>query len=1607
MYRTTSVCLAVVLCAVILLVHVVCAQSVPPTGVPAFGSFNRDSIDTINLSNLNIHFEFPIFAKKGRGLDFHANLAHDNMFYQPVQTPTTTMVFQINWFDTVWQLLGPGADSLQWSNNTLTSPPNPPCVINGVQVNPVVYSNFVYLDATNTPHSFGASSIGYPSACVSPQSVTVRSTDGLYVLSVAISNQGGNFTTETVTDNNGNIRDFRAYTLTDPNGNQFSAAPQTPWVDTTGNQVLTSTATGWNYPGQSGGLTEAITTTTTRFTVQTQYHCPNISDLNQSVSLTTQINLPDSTSYKIVYESTTGTYPSTTITGRIHSITLPSNATVTYTYTGGTNGINCQDGSPAVMTKTTPDGPWVYNHYLTMTGSTTGYWTTIVTDPAGNDTVYTFGTSPVVSGAPAPAGLETERQIYQGSHTSGALLNYLITCYNGNFTNCPLANTFTNRAPLIVTRKDVYSYPSGVAQPSLSEMFYDNYGRLTQHNEFDFGVNTGAAPASTPIKATKLTYATIGTTSQNIVDRPACVQVTGGSSPTTCGSVTSNTGSITKYLNYDSHGNVGTIQNWISGSTYVSRTFTYYPTGLVQTETDARGNPTSFTYGACNNSYLTMTSLPMNLSTSMTWDCNGGVPLTSVDENGRTTTYTYNDPFWRTTAISYPDGGSTTTTYNDSATPATIVQNRLIKTGVSLSTQTTLDGLGRTIQTAITSDPDTAVYTDLTYNGVGTLATQSNPHRSTSSSTDGTTGYAYDALGRTTQVTDPDNSLVTTGYSANCSTTTDEALKSRKTCIDALGRIVSAWEDPNVLNYETDYTYDALGNLLSVVQKGGSSSSSWRTRTFTYDGLSRLLTAANPESGTTSYTYDANGNILTKTSPAPNQTNPNVTQTISYCYDTLNRVISKWYTTPTCSQASPIANYFYDQTSYNGLTITNGFGRRTGMSDTTGATAWSYDSMGRPLTKRHTIGTSTKTTGHTYNLDGSIATISNPGVGRVITYTTSAAGQITAVQNTGGGINFLQSAHYAPFGALTSATESSGAITITNTFNKRLQPALISASSTSGTILSLCYDFHIGSGLNLSPCSFSGTSPGDNGNVYAIANNRDGNRSQNFLYDSLNRIQQAYTTGPNWGETFSSSATNAGVPPSTSGIDAWGNLTNRSPVNGKTNYELLNCPANVKNQLMSCSINYDAAGNVMSNGSASYTYDAENRLTAAGGYTYSYDGNGHRVKKTNGSTGTLYYSDMDGQVLNESSLGATNLREYIYLGDKRIARIDVPTPLTVKYYFSDRLASASVITDASGTMPPLEESDYFPYGGEIQITNNDSNTYKFTGKERDTETCAGGCLDFFGARHYASSLARFMSPDDRDWSYDPSSPQTWNSYSYVGNSPTAATDPNGQDCIYVDPDSGAFEGWNRGDCFNGTEKAANAGIYVNGSIDSITYNQQTGSLDYGYTDESGNSGVGTILGAAPPQPLRMDNGAASAGLLGPGDLILFSGVRAPTWAAELFGKMFGSVAEKFSESSIQTLGLEGAAEAANEVEINALISRAASTVGDQGATASSEDIALAAAEDWVGPGARTLTDRTTGKIAGKISADGTKQYRITSLNKANPYVNIENRVTGGNLHVRF
>src|SRR5579872_337030 len=574
--------------------------------------------------------------------------------------------------------------------------------------------------------------------------------------------------------------------------------------------------------------------------------------------------------------------------------------------------------------------------------------------------------------------------------------------------------------------------------------------------------------------------------------------------------------------------------------------------------------------------------------------------------------------------------------------------------------------------------------------------------------------------------------------------------------------------------FVTQYGYDTLGNLLNVTQKGDptvTSSSQWRVRSFTYDSLSRLLTATNPESGQISYSYDADGNMLQKTSPAPNQTG-SATQTISYCYDKLNRVTGKAHSAQTCANGqlpsgTAVVTYAYDAGA-------NGIGHLTSLTDQAGSGSYSFDALGRIGSESRTIAGIQKNLAYTYNLDNSVATLTYPS-GAVVTYTPDSAGRIASAVDSGSNINYITGATYGPDSALTGfvSGNSSSFAGITNTFsyNTRLQPCRLSAttgtqpaSCTDGTnignVIDLSYDFHLGSG--------------NNGNVFRLVNNKDLSRIQTFTYDALNRLTSAQNAGTDCTKTTVNGKT--AYWGNTYGYDPWGNLLQKTVT--KCSAENLSVTALANNQLSGYS--YDAAGNMTHDATTgnNYTFDAENRITGAAGFTYTYDADGNRVEKSNGSTGTIYWYMSPG-IVGESDLSGALQSEYVFFDGERVARKDFPGN-AVSYYFSDHLKTASVITNAAGTIK--EDEDYYPWGGELQFVNNDSNHYKFTGKERDAETG----LDYFGARYYGNRLGRWMSPD---WAAKPEAvpysdlhdPQSLNLYSYVRNIPTTRIDGDGHD----------------------------------------------------------------------------------------------------------------------------------------------------------------------------------------------------------------------------------
>jgi RHS repeat-associated protein len=843
------------------------------------------------------------------------------------------------------------------------------------------------------------------------------------------------------------------------------------------------------------------------------------------------------------------------------------------------------------------------------------------------------------------------------------------------------------------------------------------------------------------------------------------------------------------YTNYSktnlTRGNLTQMSRWLSSSgSWLSTNSVYDDLGNLRSQTDPNNNTTQFAYtdnyndgvNRSSQAYLTQVTRPMtgtvNHITKESYYYATALPYQDTDENGQITTYNY-DSMNRPLSVTYPDGGQVSYSYHDSSpfseTTTTKITGSLNRISTSL-----FDGLGRTKETQLTSDPDGPTYVDKTYDPAGRTGSVSNPYRSTGDSTYGVTSYIYDGIGRPCVVVPSDGTAVpgnscpssapandiVTSYSGNCITVKDEASKSRTSCSDALGRLTKLTEDPGGLGYITSYSYDALNNLTSVLQNGS------RQRTFVYDSLSRLTSATNPESGTVTYTYDGNSNVLTKTSPAPNQTG-SATVTASYAYDPLNRVKQKTY-----SDTTAPAYFQYDANTIWGWTLNNTVGRLIAATSPTmgpdpGGTAqnFSYDSMGRisqnGLCTPLNCGTGSFATNYAYDLAGDLTSFFD---GAFVTFgqTFDGAGRLSQLtsswndaQHPGTLFTADPSSGYFPSGALRKAALGNG-LMLTNVYNNRLQPCRLNVNS-SGTPLVNCTDAVPGGNvLDFAYAYNSGTA--NNGNVASWSSDGNQTFTRSYGYDSLNRLS-----------SLSDTASTQPCKGMSWNYDAWGNLLAQNNTGGSC----FTFAASVgTNNRLGSPYTYDAAGNMTYDGTHSYTYDAENRLIKIDGgstATYIYDAKGKRVRTTVAGVNTDFLRDVSGNVVAEWGSGCSCWTVlYVYASSGLLAEY---RSSTTYFVHKDHLGSTRLITDLNKA--PVDSLDYLPFGR--QIAGSTFTTHKFTGKERDSESG----LDNFGARYFGSLMGRFTSPDREISGF--ANPQSFNLYAYALDNPLRFNDPNGTD----------------------------------------------------------------------------------------------------------------------------------------------------------------------------------------------------------------------------------
>lgn len=870
---------------------------------------------------------------------------------------------------------------------------------------------------------------------------------------------------------------------------------------------------------------------------------------------------------------------------------------------------------------------------------------------------------------------------------------------------------------------------------------------------------------------------------------------------------TDTTGSATKTFTFD---NAATTANLLYLDEYNSETgtnirtsWTYLSNGNISNVTDPSLHSTAITHGcgANNDLYPATVAVAGTLNTSYTYDCGSGF-LKSVQDtdNHITTSYTY-DGMGRTKSVKERNTTTglertTNTTYDDLNLSVTTTLGQLSNTtnfDALGRVQSTVDGLGRRVERAYRYGTGGTSYelTSNPYVGTGestmgwTLITRTvaTPNSTTPDAVT-VTGYAGATLPGVWGGSSPNsNATGTVTTTANvivsgvsgctvASTVKDAANNTRTNCVDGAGRLVAVMEPTGVL---TSYTYDALDNLGGVNAQclsGHTCSPAGAIgspRTFTYSSLSRLQSASNPESGTTSYRYYDSGNLHTRT-----DANGSVA---TYAYDALDRPLTVAYSLGSGVNSTPTVTYSYDNNSV-GSGFAGFVGAPSSISSTAGKVEYSYDGLGRIVGSRQTTPeTGTPYTfGYEYSLTDQLTSVTYPS-GRKVEYTLDAADQATRVDGTppgGAKTAYASNITYTAAGDLSSLPFANG-ITEGHTWNSLLENTGISA----GNLLSLGYAY---CNNGAQQCATGNTgSPWQQ----TIAVGGQTMAVQSYLHDSLNRISlAAEKTG---GTPFTPTCPDSGsVWCRQFGYDNGGNrsITARTP-NGAYLWDVGTFSGN--NRIADPNWSYDNNGNIIKTPAAqTIGYDAENRQVAlctqdptscpsqyaSGRTVYVYDGLGNRVQRIDNTGTATFVYDAFGNLAAEYGTTAA--------------------PPGTQYVTVDALGSTRLLM--TGTQAS-ERHDFQPYGDEI---TGDTGTWRagvtgypnsflsslyapgtmrqrFTGQERDADSG----LDYFKARYFSGIQGRFTSPDPANAGAYLDDPQSWNGYGYVGGRPLAFTDPSG------------------------------------------------------------------------------------------------------------------------------------------------------------------------------------------------------------------------------------
>jgi len=1014
------------------------------------------TVDLSN-GNLHLEIPVKTIPQRGGGQPITVKWVYDSQFWKEYVTGSADTGYRAWWQTSSpvgdgWRMVAsPFYSDLYYSQQDIL---DPNCNNSGtVQL----WTNFLFMDAASNSHAFTNLSItAIQPSCTGPNVITdgafADDNSGYYLSITTDQWHSVPAGTAKVWDSSGNLVYTGSAgggpwggavgTYEDANGN----IPQLPPSITVGNN-----------PGVQGvTVNRGNYVVNTNFTSQFQYSAYQYSGpTSNPSSIALSDGSTYSFTYDTCPGNTTcqaGQYHYGVLTG----VTLPTGATITFGYQllEPSVGLDVPDlrltsvsYSGESLQNCAPNSAWsgqtwsLCYHVNSQNSTTTEVDVTLPPDQQStkNQIVYSGeAAGPVGWFTPVPMR-PTSKTIYRGLAASNIILEQDSYSYAGGFMT-PQLTAVSSTIAGAGTTKTQYSYWIPGLPMISSKKELDSSGTVQREVDWTYVLPQSSGIYPPPIHyidrlhtATLYGKGGLGTTPIAVTtygydeNYPGTTSGTSGHPVTGLASHDDNAfGASTP-----ARGNLTSIKQLVSqGNTITTEILTYNILGEVTQTQDANGNQTKYDYyssswgdSTCASTtqfnYPTQITNPLNQVTKNIFNsCDGNVHSTQnpndVAGNRPGTTYTY-DGNQQLIYVSLPDGGWKRITYNCTGLPTIICTQSGLTSSQSATVTTTLDGLGRTsIQTDAAGNSVQTGYTAL-----GQVASVSNPY----STTVGVgIQYTYDPLGRLIKTTNQDGSVRWKCYNGfqdplasqpNCSAVlattttvksaaeswsdgTDELGRHSQSVLDPLGRMIAVME-PNPSGsgalMETDYTYNPIDDLMTVVQWGGPSGSSGaRSRSFNYDALERLKCASNPEtnsaacpsssgsyvSGTTGYMYDNNGNLQSKTTAAVNLTTGN--QTINYCYDGLNRLTLR-YLSGTCSAPNSIlASFGYDGAGVTGAT--NAIGHLTDERSYAGSTLVSerqfslFDAMGRPLAVKQSLGTlphgGTFSPAYVYDLAGNV-----------------------------------------------------------------------------------------------------------------------------------------------------------------------------------------------------------------------------------------------------------------------------------------------------------------------------------------------------------------------------------------------------------------------------------------------------------------------------------------------------------------------------------------------------------------------------------------------------------------------------------------------------------